>query len=157
MLEWLYFGNKLTFTEIERIWILREKFVNVQSRLLLSITIVWHSDYNYRRLCYWTAHATLRRTMANLKWLLCLLRVTMYWDAHACNDVTDTSTECNIHLSYSDWRVAGCALSYRVVTLLPLCSRKVLLSKSWDNVISVGTPAIRHIHVKRARNNARDK
>ena len=31
--------------------------------------------------------------MANLEWLLCLLRVAMYCDAHACNDVTDTSTE----------------------------------------------------------------
>jgi len=46
----------------------------------------------------------------------------MYWDAHACNDVTDTSTEYRVHLSYSERRVAGCALSYRVVTSLPLCS-----------------------------------
>jgi len=58
--------------------------------------------------------------MANLEWLLCLLRVAMYWDAHAYNDVTDTSTECRVHLPYSEWRVAGCALSYRVVTSLPL-------------------------------------
>jgi len=123
MLEWLYFGNKLTFTEIKRIWSLHKKFVNVQSHLLLSITIVWHNDYNYRRLYYSTAHATLRQTMANLEWLLCLLRVAMYWDAHACNDVTDTSTEYSIHLSYNEWRVAGCAISYCVVTSLPLCSR----------------------------------
>jgi len=61
--------------------------------------------------------------MANLEWLLCLLRVAMYWDAHACNDVTDTSTEYSIHLSYNEWRVAGCAISYCVVTSLPLCSR----------------------------------
>ena len=67
--------------------------------------------------------------MANLEWLLCLLRVAMYWDAHACNDVTDTSTEYRVHLLYSEWRVVGCALSY-------------------DKVISGGPPAIRYIHVK---------
>ena len=57
--------------------------------------------------------------MANLEWL-CLLRAAMYWDAHTCNDVADTSTAYGVHLPYSEWRVAGCAISYRVVTSLPL-------------------------------------
>jgi len=57
--------------------------------------------------------------MANLEWL-CLLRSAMYWDAHACNYVADSSTEYRVHLPYSEWRVAGCAFAYRVVTSLPL-------------------------------------
>ena len=69
----------------------------------------------------------------------------MYWDAHACNDVADTSTEYRVHLPFSEWRVAGCALAYRVVTSLPL---KKLLSRSCHKVISGGPPAIRPIHVK---------
>ena len=88
-------------------WILREKFVNVQYRLLLGINIVRHSDYNYRHLHYCMSHVTLRQTMANLEWLLCLLRVAMYWDVQACNDVTDTTTEYNIHIADARYHIAN--------------------------------------------------
>jgi len=84
--------------------------------------------------------------MAKMEWL-CLLRVAMYWDAHAYTDVTDTSTEFWVLLPYSERRVAGCALSYRVVTSLPLCSStnfSLEVTRSCCKVIAVGTPAIRH-------------
>ena len=55
-------------------------------------------------------------------------------------------------LSYCGTRVTGCALCYRVVTSYWIfngatCNTKNL-SRSSVEVISAGTPAIRHIHVK---------
>jgi len=51
-------------------------------------------------------------------------------------------------IPYSEWCVAGSALSYRVVTSLPLCSREVLLSRLCYKVIAVDTPDVRHIHLQ---------
>ena len=75
-------------------------------------------------------------------------------DTNACIDV-QLYREWHVTgcaLSYCGTRVAGCALCYRVVTSHWIfngaaCYRKNLW-RSCDKVISVGTPAIRHIHVK---------
>jgi hypothetical protein len=77
----------------------------------------------------------------------------------------DTNACIDVQLSYREWhvtrcaqshcgtRVAGCALCYHVVTShwifnRAACYRKNLW-RSCDKVISVGTPAIRHIHVQK--------
>jgi len=92
-------------------------------------------------------HSSLIRN--NVVPCICLRVMTYAWsDVRRNTGIRKTNSATR----YVGPRVAGCALCYRVVTSHWICNGAACYRKNlWRScykVISVGTPAIRHIHVK---------